>query len=393
MSIYPSSKSDATGKPEDFRDAAKNPQQPNSSRRRDKSTDRPKPWDSKLLPKWRFILDRAIPLHLSGSELACLIHIVDQYNGARGYAWPSFTKLAALTGYCRTAVKQAVAELVRRGIIAKESGWTGRANRYTIDIYGDQVTTGDRVTTGDPHQVTTGDPHPATRGDPYPSYLPRSSCVGEEEPAAGGDPSRCSGPLPTASGASPVSSFEAEFEAWWHAYPRHEGKPRARKEFARVRTGGVSLETLVAKAEQYARAYEHKPERQKWPATWLQEEGWLDDPQPPRPKAERKSKANGKDKPAAKANTPEAIKARIIKAYPIGTTVRFKGGEGDERLKDYGLKIGEHGKVVDHDELDDDYWCPMIRWDSDLPYEAEHGKGFGDLLVSPEFLIIVRAAQ
>jgi hypothetical protein len=281
----------------------------------DKKTQREQPWKerprSELLPKFLFIRDRALPLHLNGSALACLIHLVDRYDAKRGKTWPtSYEKLMALTGYGRNAVKRALAELVRRGLIKRNSGHTGRTNDYFMDIYGDQAPMGDRVPMGDLYPATTGDLYPATTGDLHTSSLPRSSRVGEEKRAAAG------AALPAdAVGPRRVGLF-GEF---WAACPRKEGIAAAERAYADVCADGVPHATLVAKIEQYGRAYAEKPERMKWPATWLRDKCWLEDPQPPRPKGakpERAAKAAAKPKRKRVRKAERVTKAAIAPPPP-----------------------------------------------------------------------------
>jgi hypothetical protein len=110
----------------------------------------------------------------------------------------------------------------------------------------------------------------------------------------------------------------------------------------------VPLATLVAKAKQYGRAYAHKPERMKWPATWLQEEGWLDDPQPPRPKgtkpqaakAAKAAKANGSKAPT-KTKSSKEPKSELQLWFPVGTIVK------DLTTPVRGEVIGHSGNRVD----------------------------------------------
>jgi Helix-turn-helix domain len=275
-----------------------------------------KPWS--LLPKWLFVRN-AVSLGLTAAELGCLIHLVDQYNGKRGYAWPSITKLVELTGYSRITVKRAIAGLVRRGVITKEPGWIGRANRYRIPIYDDPAHMVSPAHTVSPDPDHTVSPDPDHTVSHYPSYLPRSIRVGEEKrPSAEAGVAADAAPPPgVGGGAPPHVDHEAEFAEWWRAYPRKEDRARAKKAFAAVRGDGVSLATLVAAAQQYARAYAHKPERMKWPVTWLQGECWLDDPQPPRPKEPKSARA-------AKANNgkaPVEPTSPLQNPFPVGTVV------------------------------------------------------------------------
>jgi hypothetical protein len=69
-----------------------------------------------------------------------------------------------------------------------------------------------------------------------------------------------------------------DFERWYSGYPRKEGKGQARKAFAAAMRS-VSLETLLAGRDRYAQACcGREPKFIRLPATWLNGEGWSDEP-------------------------------------------------------------------------------------------------------------------
>lgn len=67
----------------------------------------------------------------------------------------------------------------------------------------------------------------------------------------------------------------AGFDAFWQAYPHKVGKQTARKAFRNA--GLVPLTALVSAVQDYIRT---KPPDRQWcnPATWLNQERWLDQP-------------------------------------------------------------------------------------------------------------------
>lgn len=71
------------------------------------------------------------------------------------------------------------------------------------------------------------------------------------------------------------------FDRFWDAYPRKVGKPKAKNAFAQA-SKTTDPETIIEGAE----AYRDDPNRQKeftaHPTTWLNREGWNDDPLPER---------------------------------------------------------------------------------------------------------------
>jgi hypothetical protein len=105
------------------------------------------------------------------------------------------------------------------------------------------------------------------------------------------------------------------FEAFWAAYPRKEGRAGAKKEFDAALARDVPVETIMGGVRRYAAAKAKvDPNWLKYPATWLRDECWTEDPKPPRPKPERASKAskgNGRAEPAAFADGDDLTGRRV----------------------------------------------------------------------------------
>lgn len=76
---------------------------------------------------------------------------------------------------------------------------------------------------------------------------------------------------------------DADFDRWWEGYPDKTGKGAARKAFAKALTK-TSLDQLIEGVERYKRT---KPLDRPWcnPATWLNQERWLDVPANAQPAA------------------------------------------------------------------------------------------------------------
>ncbi len=67
-----------------------------------------------------------------------------------------------------------------------------------------------------------------------------------------------------------------DFERWWEAYPHKVGKAAARKAWPKAAAVASPTE-LLAGIERYRTT---KPADREWcnPATWLNQERWLDEP-------------------------------------------------------------------------------------------------------------------
>lgn len=96
------------------------------------------------------------------------------------------------------------------------------------------------------------------------------------------------------------------FDEFWKAYPRREGKGKAREAFSRVVANGTQPEILVSAAARYASHHFRMKTEPKYiahPTTWLNQERWEDDyiselaaqdaaPKPPPPHCGRCDPAN-----------------------------------------------------------------------------------------------------
>lgn len=84
---------------------------------------------------------------------------------------------------------------------------------------------------------------------------------------------------------SAKSNWDAAFEEFWRVFPRKVGKLAARKEYDKVRRGGIGQEELLDGVAQYIRT---KPSYADWchPRTWLSQGRWLDEVPTPRARVE-----------------------------------------------------------------------------------------------------------
>lgn len=82
-----------------------------------------------------------------------------------------------------------------------------------------------------------------------------------------------------------------EFEQWYALYPNRQARPRALKAYRGARAK-VDHVALIAGVERYIRT---KPDWQDWahPATWLNNERWLDEPTATPPPARGDANADG----------------------------------------------------------------------------------------------------
>jgi hypothetical protein len=77
------------------------------------------------------------------------------------------------------------------------------------------------------------------------------------------------------------SDHEARFDRFWDAYPRKESKPAARKAFDKIRPDGELLSRMIESIrrwEKSAQWQENGGQFIPYPASWLNQRKWEDDP-------------------------------------------------------------------------------------------------------------------
>jgi hypothetical protein len=74
----------------------------------------------------------------------------------------------------------------------------------------------------------------------------------------------------------PTATLDSDFELFWQRFPRKVGKLAARKEYDKVRRGGIGQDELLDGIAQYVRT---KPSYADWchPRTWLSQGRWMDE--------------------------------------------------------------------------------------------------------------------
>jgi ribosome-binding protein aMBF1 (putative translation factor) len=234
-----------------------------------------------LLDKWRLVQKLVSDPSLSRCAVACGFHLIDLYNTRLDRAWPSYDTLATLAGANRRTVITAVKRLLASDYFEVERGSGRRSNYYRpnfslIKSVPQQSLDGDQNTTTSGAQTSPLQGVEVNASPPNTSYIPVAPSVGDTEvsPRFAGS-SALVAPSPSR-GAPPG------FEEFWQAYPKKEGRKAALKAYAMaLQQGKVTPSVLAVKAAQYAYAKgDQDPKWVKLPRTWLDEECWLEDPQP-----------------------------------------------------------------------------------------------------------------
>ena len=128
---------------------------------------------------------------------------------------------------------------------------------------------------------------PSSPGNATPGNAPTPTptpSITEEANASSDSIELFHGPNGSPRPAPLAADLTAGFEAWYATYPRHVGKGAAAKAFRNARKRGASIEVLTDGARRYAEARAGQdPQFTAHPATWLNQDRFLDqaDPQCP----------------------------------------------------------------------------------------------------------------
>lgn len=271
-----------------------------------------------------FWIDEKMSAASDGAKLLALYLISGPHRNAIGCSRIPAQYIAADMRWDQRKVAAAIAELRDMGFITRDdaTGWTLVNNFLRYDpIRGDKAAIGasrlasivpkslnvysalyERLSPvinqelkaqGDGHQWTM---QPPSMGDARPSDDP-SKDTRSPEPS----------PIPYQS-LSPAGAGEIdlEFETWWAAYPRKEGKADALKAYRSARKT-ADQGVLLAACERYARSrLGEDPKFTKGPGAWLRAERWRD--------GERSAPTG----PPARLETPEerrALEARLREQF------------------------------------------------------------------------------
>ena len=260
-----------------------------------------------LLKKWqlRLMLDK--DKSLSKGDGAVFAQILDHFNPTLGYSYPSFNRLANVTGFSKANTQNSVKRLIdaRYIEIIQHGNRHNMANRYQPNFnLVDKVETSMSLKGRDTNVSTletpvsqSRDAHVARYGHacpPNPSTNP-SINEGEEdgEVATLANPLRGS-PLASKSKAKP----EEQYAEFWDVYPKRENVTDANKAIKEALENGANYWEIVDGAKRYAQLKKHEGksyEYIKLPLTFINKESWLDDhkitPAKP-PKTREKKKAD-----------------------------------------------------------------------------------------------------
>lgn len=216
-----------------------------------------------ILPEWLLddleLSDRAVRLYA----------VLARAAGAGRRAWPGRKLLAERLGCSPSAIDRCLRELRQAGALDVAERFTpaGRqtSNAYTIRL----------VRAADPsppvtREVVTGEQVPLVTGDQV-TTLNEKKKEREVRPTAS--------PRTSPAVTTPVDA--SDFERWWSIYPRKVGKRAAAAAYSRACRRANAL-VLLAGATRYRDDPNRRDAFTAHPTTWLNRDGWADEPEPRR---------------------------------------------------------------------------------------------------------------
>lgn len=239
--------------------------------------------------RWMVQVARDPDLTPTGSRVTAILAFM-YMNRREGCAWPSMPTLAATLGTSENAVRRALRALVDRGHLRIDSGGGRSAsNRYHPIVKAEE-----------PPQERGGlereKPSQDRKGNGPKPYRERGG-------VDGGNPANAEQKTPTPAAPEPIEREPIEYEGgilplsqwkvqardatdlfgrFWSQYPRHVAKPAARRAWDQAIKEGHDPNVIMAGVHRYAAERDGQEERYTaYPATWLRNRRWEDDPTPP----------------------------------------------------------------------------------------------------------------
>lgn len=242
-----------------------------------------------LLDKWRLCCLAMRAPELGATAKNVFFLLLDAHYCNTGSCAPSIARIAVALGRGRDAIFEAMRSL-------EDNGWIrvrrARGSRSSYSFAWERVEpTASRAETSE-----SGREIPTTSGASAPQTSREiPTATGRENPTHNqGDNKKNisyvvgTGPGVTSRGAQPLpavrwkielpSTTGEDFNQFWQAFPKKEGRSAALREWTLARAATVPASLLLTGARQYARKCSTREAR--WiasPANWLRGQRWLDD--------------------------------------------------------------------------------------------------------------------
>lgn len=203
-----------------------------------------------------------------GAGQKCILIVLADYADEEHSCFPGQKLLARITEQGERTVRRHLVDMEAAGLLRRESrmradGRGRTSDRFYLAVDQPANVSGnsdDRPTTTSEDQPANHDDQPANDARPTGHSLAGQELLGnrQKEP--------------------PDSS--PTFDAFWAVYRRHEEKPDARRAW-NLAIKKATPEVIIAGAVRYMADPNREAKFTPYPAKWLKNERWDDDPQPP----------------------------------------------------------------------------------------------------------------
>ncbi|MBI5260263.1 MAG: hypothetical protein HY852_00410 [Bradyrhizobium sp.] len=229
--------------------------------------------------RWVRLLLRSVAIgdgdKVLGSSLA------NHLNIKTGRCDPSYEALAVATAKTVTAIPKQLNRLEGAGFMKRHSSGGRHRNQYELIFpKAESVTAVPNANKRQPERVATPAENP---GFEQANPIRSAERTPETEP---GEPyttirtSNREGENTEENREGDTTTRDA-FEDFWKQYPKRVGKGAARKAFMKALKKGAALQDIMTGVFRYGAArINQDPKYTKHPAAWLNDERWLDEPEP-----------------------------------------------------------------------------------------------------------------
>ena len=198
------------------------------------------------------------------TEKMVLLVIADHASDDGTEAWPSQATIAKKASISIRTVQRCVNSLQSQGFLRMEKHAGGskncredrRPHRYTINL----------------------------------TMLRDGAMTPRQPDTNGATPATDTGRLPRPKNHTIEPSIETPFDEFWNIYPRKTAKIEAKSAFAKA-LENATAEAILEGAKRFADDPYRHPTFTPYPATWLNQGRWADDPLPPREMTPEEKKA------------------------------------------------------------------------------------------------------
>lgn len=233
-----------------------------------------------------------------------LLAVADAANREGRHAHPGVENVAGFSLYSQGQCRRLLGELVEEGwLVITEGGQGGRGKATVYDLVMDPAenrhleTRASCASSDEPAGGETRAPRTETRASEAETRASGCATNGTSNGLATNQPPSTP-PADDEQQTSPPAECDhrgrcEHFEDFWQRYPRRVGVGDAIKAYRRATNHATTEQILdgLARSMQAWRSEQRSPRFLPYPATWLNQQRWLDEDQPTAPEPSRRAQA------------------------------------------------------------------------------------------------------